>query len=91
MKLYVLSLAAAVLLFVIYWIGRQILATYRHVEEAVLLDFWNGRLQKNDENTYRRVVTHLGSCDKCRQRLEEITQQNKTRYGIDDQLISRRF
>lgn len=91
MKGYVLAIAATVLIYLIYKIGQHITATYRHVEEENLLDFWNGRLQKNDAEAYRRTVAHLGSCEKCKQRLDTITQQNKTRYGIDSKMISKRF
>lgn len=91
MKGYVLAIAATVLIYLIYKIGQQIMAAYRHVEEEDLLDFWNGRLQKSDAEAYRRTVAHLGSCERCKQRLDEITQKNKTRYGIDGKMISKRF
>lgn len=53
-------------------IGRQIYRTYRCVDEATIRAFWSGRLKKNDPDTYREVVTHLGHCDKCQALLEEI-------------------
>lgn len=88
---YLLILLSCGLLLIVIKIAQQIIASWRHVDEEVLVDFWNGRLQKNDEKEYRRVVAHLGNCQACRDRLDEITQQNKTRYGIDDHLISRKF
>lgn len=88
---YILLFFAAALLLTVIRIGGQIISSYRHVEEETLIDFWNGRLQKRNEKEYRRVVSHLGNCSACRDRLDEITQQNKTRYNIDDHLISRRF
>lgn len=87
----ILTLLAAGLFLIVIKIGQQIVASWRHADEETLVDFWNGRLQKNDDKEYRRTVAHLGNCQKCRDRLDEITQQNKTRYGIDDHLISRRF
>jgi hypothetical protein len=91
MASYLIIIFSAGLFLIVIKIGQQIIASWRHVEEETLTDFWNGRLQKKDDKEYRRVVNHLGSCQACRDRLDEITQQNKTRYGIDDQLISRRF
>jgi len=91
MVLYILLFLSGALLLVVIRIARQIIASWRCVEEDVLIDFWNGRLQSKDEKEYRRVVSHLGNCQACRDRLDEITQNNKTRYKVDDHLISRRF
>ncbi|MEL6356598.1 MAG: hypothetical protein AAFQ37_06640 [Bacteroidota bacterium] len=88
---YILLLFAMGMLLTVIRIGIQIVKSWRHVDEKTLIDFWNGRLQKNDEREYRRVVTHLGNCQRCRDRLDDITQNNKTRHNIDDHLISRRF
>lgn len=88
---YILLILSGLLLLTVLRIARQIWSSRRHAEEEVLIDFWNGRLQRNNEKEYRRVVTHLGNCKRCRDRLDDITQNNKTRHNIDDHLISRRF
>lgn len=88
---YVATGAACVLAMIVFRIGRQMLAAMRHVDEDVLIDFWNGRLRKKSEESYRQVVNHLGNCQACRDRLDDITQNNKARHNVDDAMISRRF
>lgn len=88
---YIVIGAACFLAMIIFRIGRQLLASTRCIEEETLIDFWNGRLRKESEEEYRRVVNHLGTCQKCRDRLDDITQNNKARHNVDDAMISRRF
>ena len=92
MLTYYVSIAAAcVLATIIFRMGRQLIAGTRCIEEETLIEFWNGRLRKKSEENYRRVVNHLGSCEQCRDRLDDITQNNKARHNVDDSMISRRF
>ncbi|PHI21133.1 hypothetical protein CEQ90_03680 [Lewinellaceae bacterium SD302] len=86
---YILFTSA--IIFVIYLISKQLLATRRHIEEENLEDFWNGRLRNRSEDEYRRVVNHLGVCDECQARLDDITQNNKARHNVDEGIITRRF
>lgn len=84
-------IAACILAAIVFRIGRQLLATLRHVDQETLIEFWNGRLRRQSEESYRRVVNHLGTCQECRDRLDDITQNNKARHNVDDGMISRRF
>lgn len=88
---YVSAIAAAILAVIVFRIGRQLLASMRHVDPDTLIEFWNGRLRKRSEEEYRRVVNHLGTCQDCRDRLDDITQNNKARHNVDDGIITRRF
>lgn len=92
MLMYYLSIAGAVLLLFIGWrMLRRILAANRHVSDADLIDFWNGRLRARSEAEYRRVAEHLSHCQYCRDRLDDIIQNNKARHNVDESFISRRF
>lgn len=92
MLMYYVSIAAAcILATIVFRIARQILANMRHVDQETLVEFWNGRLRKNSESSYRRVVNHLGTCQECRDRLDDITQNNKARHNVDEAMITRRF
>lgn len=79
------------ILFVVYLIAKQLMASRRHPAEEILIEFWNGRLRNRSEDEYRRVVNHLGTCEACQAKLDDITQNNKTRHQIDEGIITRRF
>lgn len=53
-------------------IGRQLFSTYRCIDRSTLRDFHYGKLQKHS-NDHRRVITHLGHCEKCREMLHQIS------------------
>lgn len=62
----------AFMFLMIFWrIGRQILDIYRHLEEWELRDFLSGRSKKN-ERQHRRVIGHLGNCEKCQDKLHRL-------------------
>lgn len=88
---YIYAFIGSLVLYVIYYIGKQIFASLRHIEEDMLIEFWNGRLRTKNEAEYRRVVTHLASCNSCRARLDDITQNNKARHNVDAGMINRKF
>ena len=60
-----------VFLVLVVRIFRMIYQTYRCPEEQLLRDFWYGRLENRPE-VRRRVVSHLGHCEECRDRLHRI-------------------
>lgn len=88
---YAYAFFASVVIFVVYYIGKNILAGMRHIDQEVLVEFWNGRLRNRSEAEYRLVVNHLASCEDCRDRLDEITQNSKTRHNVDEGIIVRKF
>ena len=56
----------------LFWrIGKQIFSTYRCLEEWEIRDFISGRSKKNEQK-HRRVITHLGHCEKCQEKLHRI-------------------
>lgn len=62
----------AFLFLILFWrIGKQILATYRCLEEWEIRAFLSGR-SKNKEEQHRRVITHLGHCEKCQKKFHRI-------------------
>lgn len=76
------------LAYLLYRIGRNIWATYRHADETELHDYWNGRLEKNDLQAYRRVRDHLVGCETCRDRLDAV---RKTERREMDSVFKRKF
>lgn len=55
--------------FLLWRIGRQIIQTYQHLDEETLRDFWRNRLKDEEK---RRVITHLGHCEQCRELFDRI-------------------
>ena len=72
-------------LYLFWRIGKQILATYRCLEEWEIRDFLTGRSKKN-EDQHRRVITHLGHCEKCQDKLHRIQKG----LPIEDHLVDGR-
>jgi len=68
---YIVAGFITLMAFLSFRIGKQILSTYQHVDEDTLRDFWNGRLEKGSTE-HRRVITHLGHCEKCRDLFDQI-------------------
>jgi hypothetical protein len=79
---YLFAALAALLFLIVLRIGKEIFLSYQCPDEQSLKDFWNGRLRKGDSE-YRRVVTHLGVCEKCRDKLDQI-QKGKP---LEDHLV----
>ncbi len=61
----------AMFLMIFWRIGKQIMSTYRHLEDWELRDFKAGRSKNNDKRR-RRVISHLGHCEKCQEKLHRI-------------------
>lgn len=85
-KITVLVIALAI----IYYIGKEIFGTFQHLTDEELLDFWAGRTKIEDPAEQRRCSQHLGSCERCRERLDEIRKHN-TGPGAEGPLIERRY
>ena len=67
-----LFIALAISFFILFLrIGREIYNTYRCVDEKTLRDFVYGRLKKY-ESKHRTVISHLGQCEKCQEKLFRI-------------------
>lgn len=75
--------ALAISFFILFLrIGREIYYTYRCPEERTLRDFVYGRLKKYEQKN-RMVISHLGQCKKCQERLFKIQHGNP----LEDHLI----
>jgi hypothetical protein len=83
-------LVLIVVLAIVYYIGKEVVGAFRHLSDEDLSDFWAGRTQKADIKAFRRMSEHLGSCDKCRDRLDEI-RKTEAGPGADAPLIERRY
>jgi len=76
--------------FIIYYIGREVLATFRHVSDQELEDFWAERIRKENPKAHRRISEHLASCKACRDRLDEV-RQTSTGPGVEGPMIERKY
>lgn len=83
-------LVLIVALSIVYYIGKEVVAAFRHLSDEELADFWAGRTKKADVNTFRRMSEHLGSCDNCRDRLDEI-RRTEAGPGADAPMIERKY
>lgn len=70
--------------YLLWRIGKQIMRTYQHVDEDTLRDFWKGKLKRNEEDQ-RRVITHLGYCEECRELFDKI----RTGKPLEDHLVEK--
>lgn len=71
------------LIFTIYVRLKGIWSNYKCFNDEILDDYFHGRL-KREEDLRRKVVTHLGLCDKCQQKMYEL--QSGQDSSIDQQL-----
>jgi hypothetical protein len=64
-------------------IAYQIILDRRCIDERTFENFRHGKLKDRDEESYRRVVRHLGTCEKCAKKLEYLN------FGkpVEDHLI----
>ncbi len=81
----VLVLSVAYLTYRIY---KSIAATYRHVDEETMRDYWLNRLKREDPEEHQRVRDHLGVCNRCRAMFDFISQEGRPEQ---DGYITRRF
>lgn len=85
-KIIVLVVAIAI----IYYIGREVVGSFRHMTDGQLADYWAGRTKQQDPKAHRRYSEHLGSCDKCRDRLDEV-RRIEAGPGADAPMIERKY
>ncbi len=84
----ILSLLIVGVAFVVWRIARHITATYQHVDEDLLRDFWTNKLKYEDPKEHQRVIDHLGQCEACRRLLDDIRDE---KLVVEQKLIDRRF
>ncbi|MBC6993850.1 hypothetical protein QWY85_20630 [Neolewinella lacunae] len=84
MKLLFVAAVAAAL---IYYIGKEVFAAFRHLSEQELIDFWKGQ---TPAAVRRRISEHLASCSSCRDRLDEV-RRHHTGPGTNSPLIDRKY
>jgi hypothetical protein len=87
-KTLVLAALITALAYTVWRISRRIWATYQHVDEETMRDFWIQRLKTESPDEYQRVIDHLGVCSSCRQLLDDIKNE---KLVIEQKRISRRF
>ncbi len=66
--LLILALLCA---FVVFRVLTQYYQTRQCPEPETLRDFFYGRLKRYPD-LHRRIISHLGYCERCRRRLEDI-------------------
>lgn len=72
MLLHVLFLLFALAgLFAVTKMVLKIVEQHKCLDDDLLLDFFKGKLSKK-EDLRRKVISHLGVCEKCQQRLIEL-------------------
>ena len=87
-KYQIALIVGLALAYLVYRIGRNIMATYRHADEEELRDYWSGRLEKNAPAAYRRLRDHLVGCEACRDLLNEV---RKTERREMESVFKRKF
>lgn len=76
--------------FIIYYIGREVFASFRHLSDKELEDFWADRIRKESPKEHRRISEHLASCDACRNRLDEV-RKTAMGPGVEGPMIERKY
>ncbi len=73
----------AISILMVFRIVFQIVRERRCIDDETLNNFRFGKLKKKNPTEHRRVISHLGICDKCAERLQNLN------FGkeIDDHLI----
>lgn len=84
--LFVVGVVAAI----IYYIGKEVLGSFRHLTDQQLIDYWSGRMEAEDRKAYRRSSEHLGSCEDCRDRLDKVRKGNAG-PGAGAPMIERKY
>ena len=87
-----LLLMIVLIAYFIYRIGKGIWGSYfLHAEDEDLRAFWNGALESEDKKAYRKLRDHLGSCEACNERLQELIESGDTGYSENRKVMNRRF
>ena len=87
MGTYLVAAAAAA---IVYYIGREVMGSFRHLPDNKLASYWSGDLKRSDGKAFRQATEHLATCDQCRERLDEVRKKNPG-PGADDPMINRRY
>lgn len=65
-----------VLLFAAVKMGQKIIELYQCPDEDLLLDYYKGKLSKK-EDLRRKVIAHLGVCEKCQQKMINLKDEKR--------------
>lgn len=71
---YLLGFLAAGLAFTVYKQLKKIIKMRACFEDEVLGDYFHGRLNREEE-LRRSVVSHLGVCEKCQEKMYELQKE----------------
>ena len=67
---------------------RVIFRQYQCVEDENLRSYLYGKLKKSDPKEYEHLIAHLGLCEKCQERLHEIsTGESTSDKNLEDHLV----
>lgn len=77
----ILALIAA---YIVYRAVRQVLRVYECPSDEMLTAFWRGKLRPGSE-PHRQLITHLGTCEKCQDRLHTL----RKGLPLEDHLIDK--
>ncbi|MEM6395712.1 MAG: hypothetical protein AAF741_05145 [Bacteroidota bacterium] len=88
----ILTIALVVgLAYLLYKIGYKIYLTRTTcADDEDLRDYWNGFLEAENPKGYKQLREHLGYCEACRDRLNEIIAEGETRYKEKGPIMTRR-
>ncbi len=62
-----------VCLFTVFRVVYEIILERKCIDDETFEKFKSGKLKERDYKNYRRVISHLGICEKCQEKLNEIT------------------
>ncbi len=60
-------------IYIVAKVAIRIYNQYQHVDDDVMRAFISGKLREYDSDEYRRVISHLGLCNKCQEKLNRMT------------------
>ena len=68
---------------------RKIYRIHQCPNEKTLVQYFEGKLKKEDSSLYDQTVAHLGVCEKCQNRLVDISSPERSEGGpdLEDHLI----
>lgn len=78
----VITFFALLAIYIVWQAARQVHRVYQCPSDEVLLAFWRGKLRPGSE-PHRHLITHLGTCEGCRERLHALRKGTP----IEDHLI----
>lgn len=83
-KVLMFTIFLLIAAYIVYRAVRQILRVYECPSDEVLTAFWRGKLRPGSE-PHRQLITHLGTCEKCQERLHLLRQG----LPLEDHLIDK--